>query len=94
MGLDNLATVTSNKPGFQPLLVNGRPLKSLNQFYNQRWADLQARLPAGASSKRLERLTDKRNRRLKHELHLASRRIIEHLVQEDIGVLVIVQNAG
>jgi putative transposase len=42
----------------------------------------------------LERLTDKRNRRLKHELHLASRRIIERLVQEDVGTLVIGQNAG
>ena len=27
IGLDNLATVTSNQPNFVPLLVNGRPLK-------------------------------------------------------------------
>ncbi|MBN1430566.1 MAG: hypothetical protein JXB07_19500 [Anaerolineae bacterium] len=26
IGLDNLAAVTSNKPGFKPVLVNGRPL--------------------------------------------------------------------
>jgi putative transposase len=89
LGLDNLAAVTSNNSGFEPFLVNGRPLKSINQFYNKRRAELQARLPIGVSSKRLERLTDKRNRRLKHELHLASRRIIERLVQEDIG-----KNAG
>jgi putative transposase len=94
LGLDNLAAVTSNKPGFQPFLVNGRPLKSINQFYNKRHAELQAHLPVGASSKRLESLTDKRNRRLQYELHLASRRIIERLVQEDIGTLVIGKNAG
>ena len=31
IGLNNLAAITSNKPGFVPLLVNGRPLKSINQ---------------------------------------------------------------
>lgn len=30
IGLDNLAALTSNKPGFKPVLVNGRPLKSIN----------------------------------------------------------------
>ena len=36
--------VTSNQPDFIPLLINGRPLKSLNQFYNQRRAKLQSLL--------------------------------------------------
>jgi putative transposase len=94
IGLDNLATVTANQPGFTPVVVNGRPLKSINQYYNQRRAELQARLPVGASSRRLERLTDKRNRRIQYELHLASRRIIEHLVQAGIGTLVIGKNDG
>jgi putative transposase len=40
IGLDNLAALTSNKPGFIPRLVNGRPLKSLNQYYNKRRAEL------------------------------------------------------
>ncbi|MEQ8957321.1 MAG: hypothetical protein RLP02_05255, partial [Coleofasciculus sp. C2-GNP5-27] len=34
LGIDNLMAVTSNQPDFTPLLINGRPLKSLNQFYN------------------------------------------------------------
>jgi transposase len=46
IGLDNLATITANKPGFVPVVVNGRPLKSINQYYNKRRAALQARLPA------------------------------------------------
>ncbi|WP_075164315.1 RNA-guided endonuclease InsQ/TnpB family protein [Ktedonobacter racemifer] len=33
IGLNNLATLTSNKAGFEPVLVNGRPLKSINQCY-------------------------------------------------------------
>jgi putative transposase len=40
LGMDNLAALTSSQPGFTPLLVNGRPLKSINQFYNKRKAKL------------------------------------------------------
>lgn len=42
LGVNNLATIASNQPGFRPLLVNGRPLKALNQWYNKRCAQLQA----------------------------------------------------
>ena len=94
IGLDNLVTITSNKPGFTPVVVNGRPIKSINQYYNSRRAELQSVLPVGASSRRLERLTDKRNRRIRHELHLASRRVIELLLREGIGTLVIGKNDG
>ena len=45
VGLNNLAAVTSNQTGFRSLLVNGRPLKSINQHYNQERARLQAQLP-------------------------------------------------
>jgi putative transposase len=34
IGVDNLAAITSNKRGFLPRLVNGRPIKSTNQFYS------------------------------------------------------------
>src|SRR5574341_1340347 len=97
IGLANLAAVTSNKPGFQPFLVNGRPLKSINQFYNKHRAALQSRLDTTtdpALEARLERLTDKRNRKIKYEMHVASRRIIDRLVAERIGVLVIGKNNG
>jgi putative transposase len=92
--LDHLVTITSNKPGFVPLVVNGRPLKSIHQYYNRRRAELQSRLPLGASSQRLERLTDRRNRRIHHEMHLASRRVIDLLQREGLGTLVIGKNDG
>jgi putative transposase len=38
LGVNNLATIASTQPGFRPLLVNGRPLKALNQWYNKRRA--------------------------------------------------------
>ncbi len=43
IGVNNLAALTSNKLGFTPLLVNGRPVKSTNQYYNKRTAELQRR---------------------------------------------------
>jgi transposase len=47
IGLNNLAAVTTNQPGITPLLVQGRPLKALNQWYNKRRTQLQAQLSAG-----------------------------------------------
>jgi putative transposase len=94
IGLNNLATLTSNQPGFTPLLVNGRPLKSLNQYYNKRRADLQSKLGTTGTTNRMERLTNKRTRKINHYLHTQSHRLIEHLVENGIGTLVIGKNAN
>jgi len=94
MGVNNLVALTANKPGFQSVLVNGRPVKSINQWYNKRKADLQKQLGHTGTTKRMERLTNKRNRRIEHYMHTASRRIIDLLVKEGIGTLVIGKNDG
>jgi putative transposase len=95
LGVNNLATIATNQSGFAPLLVNGRSLKALNQWYNKRRAYLQSRLPAGQYiSRQLDILTDKRNRQIDHYLHVASRRIIDVLVKHRIGTLVIGKNDG
>jgi putative transposase len=94
IGLNNLAAITSNKPGFVPVLVNGRPAKYINQGYNKRHAELQAKLKQPGRTKRMERLTTKRTRQINHYLHTHSRRIIALLVQEGIGTLVIGKNDG
>ena len=94
LGVNVLAALTSNKPGFAPRLVNGRPLKALNQRYNKQRALQQSRLAKAHrfTSRRLDRITTKRNRRIMHELHAASRRIIDLLVEEGIGTLIIGKN--
>jgi putative transposase len=89
VGVNILAPVTSNKPGFGPVLVNGRPFKSINQFYNKAKAKAQQLLTGGQrTSQRIERLR-RRNWQIKHYLHVVSRRIISLLVAEGIGTLVI-----
>ncbi len=92
IGLNNLATIASDKLGFIPRIVNGRPVKSINQFYNKRRAELQSALGEAHTSTRLERITTKRTRRIDHYLHTASRRIIDLLVAEGIGTLIIGKN--
>jgi putative transposase len=44
LGVRTLAAITSNKPGFVPVLVNGRVLKSINQGYNKHREQLQSQL--------------------------------------------------
>jgi putative transposase len=94
LGVSVLAALTSNKPGFIPRLVNGGPVKSLNQFYNKQRARHQSRLAKANrfTSRQLERIRTKRNCRILHYLHTASRRIIELLVAEGIGTLIIGKN--
>jgi len=92
-GVDTLAALTSNKPGLPPLLVNGRPLKSENQFYNKQRAHYQSLLPEGQhTSHRLTAMTTKRTRRVNAYLHTASRQIIDLLVEEGISTLVLGKN--
>jgi len=93
LGVNTLAAVASNQSGLAPLLVNGRPLKALNQGYNKRRARLQSKLPNGQhTSRQLDLLTDKRQRQITSYLHVASRRVIEWLVAQRLGTLVIGKN--
>jgi len=95
IGLNNLVAVTSNKVGFRPFLVNGRPLKSINQYFNKKRSYLQSKLPQGQySSKKIAKMTLKRNCKIDDYLHKASRKIIDELVKHRIGNLVIGKNDG
>jgi putative transposase len=92
IGLNNLAVFTSDKPGFGPRAVNGRPVKSINQYYNKRCAALQCKLGEAHTSRRLERVTALRTHRIDWYLHTTSRHIIDLLVAEGIGTLCSGQN--
>jgi len=94
LGLNNLVALTSNQSGFTPLLINGRPLKSINQFYNKRKARLQTQLKGSRkSSPRIQRLTRCRNQKIDNYLHHTSRLILDILIAKQIGALVIGKNA-
>lgn len=93
IGLNNLATLASNDPSVNSLIVNGCPLKSINQYYNKTRARLQSELPTGKkTSKRIKQLTSKRNAKIKDYLHNASSAIITHLLRNKIECLVVGSN--
>jgi putative transposase len=95
LGVTNLAAIASNREGFAPRLVNGRPLKAWNQWYNKRMKHLKKLLPKADRervTRQMERITSKRNRRIDHYLHTASRRMIDFLVANGIGTVIIGKN--
>ena len=93
LGLNNLMAITSNI-GDISSLVNGRPLKSINQYYNKRKAYLMSLLEKGKlkSSKRLRKLEMKRMMKIKDYLHKTSRRVVELMEQNNIGTCFIGHN--
>ena len=95
LGLNNLMAITSNIGNISNL-VNGRPLKSINQYYNKRKAHLMSLLEKGKlkSSKRLRRLEMKRTCKIKDYLHKTSRRIVELMEQNNVGTCFIGHNDG
>ena len=85
--------LTSNQAGFTPLLINGRPLKSINQFYNKRKAQLQPQLKGNRkTSPRIQRLTRWIHQKIDNYLHHASRLIVDILRTKQIGTLVVGKN--
>jgi putative transposase len=93
LGIDNVITLTSNQSEITPIAMNGRVIKSINQFYNKERARLQSFL-GNRTSHRIQAFTVKRNRKIKHLLHVISRNVIDHLVSHGIGTLVIGYNEG
>ncbi len=96
-GLDNAFALASNVEGFQPVLINGRPIKALNQYYNKERARLYQTHDFSnqpRSSRRLERLEFFRDQKIDRFAHEASRRIVDIALSHDIATIVIGKNKG
>ena len=92
LGVNNLAAVTTNKPGFQPILINGRPIKSINNRYNKFISKLRSinkKLYGLDWSNRMELMTRRRNHKIDSYLHRASRLLIDIFSSNGITTLVI-----
>jgi len=90
LGVDNFVTMTNNI-GERPIIVNGKGIKSINQFYNKRREKEQSRLIRRNDqffSKRLSIITEKRNARVKNYIHCTSKYIVEYCKENNIDTLV------
>lgn len=95
-GLNNLSTLTFSD-GRTPLIFNGKPLKSINQFYNKEKARLKSELEIKnkkKTSKKLKKLDYKRNNKINDYLHKMSRLLVNQLVSNHVKTLVIGKNVG
>lgn len=91
LGINNLMTLVMSNNN-KPIIINGRPCKSINQYYNKKKAKLQSQLERVnyvKSSKRLRRLTQKRNNKIKDYFHKSTTYLVNHLVDNQISTLVI-----
>jgi putative transposase len=95
LGVTNLAAITSNRVGFVPRLVNGRTLKAMNQWYNKRMKELKLCLPKDDRervTKQMEQITNHRNRQVNHYLHAASKAIVDFMVKQGVGTIIVGKN--
>lgn len=92
LGLNNLATVSTKENG---VIYNGKPIKSINHFYNKRKSRLQAKLKKNIySTNRIKRLTHRRNNKVDNYIHQVSRKIISQAKNENVTKIIIGNNAN
>ncbi|WP_414587220.1 RNA-guided endonuclease InsQ/TnpB family protein [Scytonema sp. PCC 10023] len=93
LGLDNLATIVFTDPTIQPIAVNGKPLKSVNQFYNKQLARFRGFLPHGrGSSRRIQNIVCNRNNFVDSYLHQSTFMIVKELVAKGVTQVAIGKN--
>ncbi|MGB7441647.1 MAG: transposase, partial [Coleofasciculaceae cyanobacterium] len=91
-GVNNWLTCVSNLG--TSLAIDGRHLKSLNQWYNKSVAKIKENRPQGFWSNRLAAITEKRNRQMRNAVNTAARIVIDHCIANQIGTIVFGWNKG
>lgn len=89
LGLDNLATCVSNVG--HSFIMNGKPLKSYNQFYNKRKSNIQSELMLCNKkhySKKLSKLNNKRDNFINNYFNQVVNKIIKECNNRDIGKVI------
>lgn len=93
LGLDNLATLTSNV--CQSNIYDGKKLKNINRFYNKKKALLQSKLKENRGiSNRIKRLNYRRNNKVKDYMHKVSYLIVTYMETNNLNTLFIGKNIG
>ena len=93
LGVNNLATCYDNHDNIS-FIINGRIVKSINQYYNKKKAVLMSYVGDRGTSNRIQKLTTDRNNKINNYMHNASRMIIDYCVYHNIGIIVIGHNDG
>ena len=95
IGVDNLMTVSSNVTN--PIIINGKPLKSINEFYNKELARVKSEImkcQGKYTSSKIQNLYKRRKYKIEDYMHKSSRMLVNHLVSNNIDTLIIGENKG
>ena len=91
LGAANIVTIANNI-GEKPIIVkdDGRGIKSINQYYNKRKAELQRIYDSQGikDGNKLRRLRAKRERKARDWIHKLTKFIVDWCVEHDIGTIV------
>ena len=93
LGIDNLCTCVTNAGA--SFIIDGRKLKSINQYYNKINAKLQSikdKQKIKRTTLRQKRIVRKRNNHIENYLSKVARIIINYCLNNDIGKLVLGYN--
>lgn len=94
LGLDNFATITNNC-GLIPLIINGKGLKSLNQYYNKQishYRSIAKRVNKLDYTNKMRKLTLTRNNKVEDYIHKASRFLVNYCKNNEINTIIIGNN--
>jgi putative transposase len=101
LGIVNLVTIVTNILGWTPILIKGGKIKALNQLYNKLNATYYSILRKGHepkegqhTSKRLQKLAEKRHDRIKDAFHKISRYVVNDAIEHEISKLIIGHNVA
>lgn len=94
LGVNNLATVVTND-GDNPILISGKKIKSINQYYNKITSKKKSLLPYNVfTSKALHRLWLKRNNKISYEIHKITKFLANYFDERDVSKVIVGNNSG
>ena len=94
IGINNLATICNNV-GVSPIVINGKNLKSINQWYNKKssyYKEIAKRMNNLDYTRRMNKITMKRNNKIDDCMHKSSKMIVEYAYNLGCNTIVIGNN--
>lgn len=93
-GINNWLTCVDTSSWGEGFIVDGRHVKSLNQWYNKQVARLKEGKPQGFWSNKLAAITEKRNRQMHDAINKAAQIVIDYCLRRRTGNVVFGWNQG
>lgn len=93
IGMNNLMAISSNV--FNPVIINGKPVKSINEFYNKKISKAKSQamtLEGLHATNKIHNLYRRRSSKLKDYMHKATTELVNLLVSNNIDTVIIGEN--